>query len=388
MVKQTGIHVYSYVIALYYMFAPLEDFLTGSAGTVARYLALLIVFAALIESRGKIYYKSSMVNRCIIWMMMLSVLSILWAVDKRTALSRNMAYILVPGITLFVGLLPFEKKDYELIVKAATLGGAITILFLLATGRFNLMSNSYYRLQLTENNDPNNFAALLMLPLALCFRRKKSKRLIILLYRTGLAVALMITILYTGSRGALVSLAVAAFAYLLWIKAYKNIGYIVVCGILILFFAWYILPQLSTDLLARLDYEKTVADMVEKEGQRGAIWKHVFYDLIPNTPPWGIGAGCGPVALKSIYGKLKGVHNTYLNMLLEFGILGLPIFFWMLFSLLRDEYKNKRYLEAALLISICSIIFFLDSYAKKFFWNVVMLLLINESVVACRENAM
>ena len=377
MIKQTGIHSYSYVLALYYMLAPLEDFLTGSVGTVARYLALLIVFAALMESHGIVHYRSSTVNRCILWLMLFSVLSVLWAADRSIAIGRDVAYLLVPGITLFVGLLPFGEKDYKIIINSAILGGAITILFLLATGRFNL--SGYYRLTLTEHNDPNNFAALLMLPFALCFRREEGERKLVFLIKTGLAIAILVVILYTGSRGGLVSIAMAALVYLIWNKAYKKIGYIFAGVVLFFVFTIYVLPRLSSDLLSHLSIQRAMYDMEVNEGQRGAIWRHVIFDIIPDMAPWGLGAGCAPVGMASVYGYLKGVHNTYLNMMLEFGLFGIPVFLGMLFSLLIKEYRKKRFLEAALLIGICGIIFFLDSYAKKFFWNVIMLLLVGDA---------
>ena len=71
--------------------------------------------------------------------------------------------------------------------------------------------------------------------------------------------------------------------------------------------------------------------------------------------------------------------DQYLNMIVEFGIFGIPAFLGMLFSLLRKEYKRGLFLEAALLIGVSGVIFFLNSYAKKFFWNVIMLLLIESA---------
>ena len=89
-------------------------------------------------------------------------------------------------------------------------------------------------------------------------------------------------------------------------------------------------------------------------------------------PILGFGAGCAPLRLSSIYSVSKGVHNTYLNMFLETSFLCLPVFIAMLVDLFRKLIKNKRAVEIAALAGICVVIFFLDSYAKKFFWNLAL----------------
>ena len=83
-----------------------------------------------------------------------------------------------------------------------------------------------------------------------------------------------------------------------------------------------------------------------------------------------------PSLLYNFYGFYKGVHNTYLNMIAEFGILGIPAFVIMLVSMLRRSRRAKFVLGFALLAGMCVIIFFLDSYFKKFFWNVILLVII------------
>ena len=117
---------------------------------------------------------------------------------------------------------------------------------------------------------------------------------------------------------------------------------------------------------------------------RTVIWKAFFTKVLPDNLLIGVGAGCVPEALKAYLGNVTAVHNAYFNMLGEYGILGLPVFLIMLYDRWHTQYVKKQYIEAALLVGICAIIFFLDSYAKKFFWNIIMLIIINEKV---RENS-
>ena len=94
----------------------------------------------------------------------------------------------------------------------------------------------------------------------------------------------------------------------------------------------------------------------------------------------GLGPGCVSNKLVSYYGFAKGIHNTYLNMLCEFGILGLPAFLLMIVSILVRSHKRKFYIGMAMLLGICTTILFLDAYAKKFFWNIIMLIFIHEGI--------
>ena len=71
-----------------------------------------------------------------------------------------------------------------------------------------------------------------------------------------------------------------------------------------------------------------------------------------------------------------GMHSTYVTMLCEYGLFGLPVFLGLLWSLFRRKIKENDLSEAALLAGMCVIIFFLDAYSRKFLWNVIMLLMI------------
>lgn len=140
----------------------------------------------------------------------------------------------------------------------------------------------------------------------------------------------------------------------------------------------YILKSfLPSDLYNRLF---TIENYTSHGAGRTDIWDILFKDIIPDMGVFGLGAGCVSVKLTSYYGFAKGVHNTYINMLCEFGILGLPAFITMIFSVLIRNYKNKFFIGMAMLLGICTTIFFLDAYAKKFFWNIIMLIFIYEGI--------
>ncbi len=360
-------HFYTYILMLYFLLAPFEDVLSFSGGTLGKWLAALIVVTGLYETKGRIKLQFREGNLCLLYLMLLSLLSCLWAIYPEVAFARNAAYLSLPAFCLFISTLSFSEKEYENVARAAVLGGVFVAVYILNNG---YASNSG-RVRLDEGNDPNNLAALLQLPLAMAFRQTMQRQTRIRLFYSISLLLIVFVLLLTGSRGGMVSAIVFFLAFFLFSKAYKKAG--VLLGVLLIaFLIWQIvLPALPEKISARLfetDYNREIIS-----GSRVRIWRAVVYGLIPQMPAYGVGAGCAPYALMQWYFRGKAVHNTYLCMICEYGLLGIGPFLWFLLTKMKKQIKLRNCSEAALLLSIYVTIFFLDAYAKKFFWNVVIL---------------
>lgn len=371
---------------LYFCIAPLEDLLAGSMGTVAKYIALIIVAFGFIEmGLSGLKLSFSKTNVCIMWLMALGVISCVWAIDSDVAIGRISAYLTVPGICLFVGMLDFSKKEYKAIVNSAILGGLFTVMYISYVNGADLLLSG--RITLNSENDPNNLAALLFLPLGLVIGKMQS------VSSTGKKVwyafcmsIIAFLFLLTGSRGGLLGLLAFFIAYLIFNKAYKKI-YVLIGAIVAVVIIWFVVaPMLPEDIYNRL-FNNTDFTGSEATGSgRVEIWVTLVTKIVFKNFFIGVGAGCVPRALGEYFGSLAGAHNTYLNMLGEYGVLGLPAFLIMLYDKWKGQYCAKRYIEAALLVGICVIMFFLDSYPKKFFWNVIMLLIISEKAFRTQNS--
>ena len=188
-------------------------------------------------------------------------------------------------------------------------------------------------------------------------------------------------ILLTGSRGAL--LGVFSFVIVLAFCSQKGKKARTIIGLLtVLVLAYFVvLPMLPEYIQQRLFQNDSYTRTINAHENRGTFWKLALTEIFPKHPLLGVGAGCTPLWLGRFYSTNRGMHNTYINMLCEFGILGLPAFLWMLWKLFIGKHAQGEYIEMALLTGICMIIFFLDAYPKKFFWNVVMLLMIESKGV-------
>lgn len=376
--KINSTFVYVGTISLYFILVPFEDLLTSEAGTLAKYVAILIVASGLIITKGKIFFYRNTETYCMLLLMIISVLSIVWSTNRAITLHRLVAYLLLLSICLYVSTLDFTTRDYRLIKQACILGGIFVVLYLVMSGK--LFGSGMLRLEISDHSDPNNFAAQLLLPLTCSFSsvfdsKKKWKILYVLL-----TCMFIFTVLLTGSRGCLLACIIFCVVYFVASGAYKKISILV--GIILLFLlVWFVvLPLLPDEITWRLFTKESYLTSEASHNSRSSIWRIVISEVIPKMGIFGVGAGCSGEALVPYFGVIKGVHNTYLNMIVEYGVLGIPVFLFFLWSLMRKQIKKKKYFELSLVAAICVIIFFLDSFAKKFFWNAIMLVLISMKV--------
>lgn len=374
-----NIKLHSYLIALYFLLAPMEDVLSGSAGSLARYLAIIIVAVGLIEKNWKIPILISKTNVCVMILMLVSVLSVIWSIDRATTISHWRTYLLLPAIYLFIGTMDFDEKEYRLIVYAAIIGGFIAGLYMLFSG--NIMASG--RMRLTEGNDPNNFSALMFLPATLAWGQIQTEQKKLRILHMFFFAFCVFNMLLTGSRGGIIGLLIMLLFYFITSRMYKNIS--IMFGVIILgFILWrFVIPLLPSEMIIRMFNLRNYSYQLTGSG-RTEIWQTFIQNVMPRMGLFGLGAGCASVSLVSFFGSARGVHNTYLNMIGEFGILGIPAFLFMIGFALRESLKEKYYLGASMLLGMCTIIFFLDSYPKKFFWNVLILITIH--AISYRRN--
>ncbi len=385
-IKQNkGFHIYTMLLMVYFAIAPLEDVLANDAGSWAKYLAILIIGIAIVEKGMMFDINLNVGTFCLLWLLILSVISTLWAIDYETSMSRIPAYLTVPGLCLFVSILSFSELEYKYLTNSIIVGGIIAAVYIYITNSEELLKGG--RIVLNDVNDPNNLAALLLLPLAFSMGNllKTNHKGLKAVYITCIVLISPIFLL-TGSRGGLLSALIFLACYVLFSnKGNKFKTFISICAVIAIL-AIVVIPMLPENIYARLfSADEYIGEDATGSG-RTEIWEITIREIVPENILIGVGAGCAPVALIEFFGYFKGVHNIYLNMLCEYGLLGLPFFLIMLFYKWREQYRLKQYVEAALLVSICAVAFFLDAYPKKFFWNVLMILAVNENLLKAQKT--
>jgi len=361
-----------FLIAVYFLFAPLEDVLSISGNTFAKYFGALICLFAIypILTATRRVPQIDAVVAAVTYLAALSLASVTWAPDVSAAHTAATTHVLLIGLFVVVYWIDLSGADVRLIELFAIVGGLASAVYMLASGE--LASIWAQRLDLTSNSDPNNLAALLALPTALAFHRllTANARSARVLYLASF-LSLVILMVGTASRGAAVGLAFffLVYAFLsakggpIWRFWVQIVGLVVVIGGI----ALVVPAQLRERLFSISGY--TVDYSAGETGTRSVIWKHIVFDVLPHLPFYGVGAGNAPNTLYQWYFYQKGVHNIYLNMCVEFGVLGIPIFLLFLGVLFFRNLQRRDFFRVAVLVLYLVIAFFLDAFIKKYFWN-------------------
>ena len=178
----------------------------------------------------------------------------------------------------------------------------------------------------------------------------------------------------TGSRGGLVGL--VSVVFVLFVVSSKGmklsrklwlIAMIAIVGAVLYSLAIRFLPE---DIFVRL----FSLDSYEGGSERDIIWKNVW-ELLTSDLNFIFGAGWG--AYYGYNGSYVVVHNTYLSMLCDVGIFGVLLFYIPLIQASLKLIKKSNNLPVLLLVCGFAPSFFIEAINKRFFWNVIILLLMS-----------
>jgi O-antigen ligase len=199
---------------------------------------------------------------------------------------------------------------------------------------------------INDNFDPNDIAYALdtILPLVLALRQRRSRLGWLLM--NAFAAVIVLAILLTGSRGGAVGLCVvmaAATAFPLSrdargaLKKFSIRRTLIRSAILVLTvaFVWGYLPAETQERMATLvdlsnDYN---ADATEN-GSRLLIWKQDIGMVWKR--PIGYGLGSAELVDGLAGGQYRTAHNSFVEVLVELGVLGLLIYLGVIYSTWRE----------------------------------------------------
>ena len=212
--------------------------------------------------------------------------------------------------------------------------------------------------------DPNFLSALFILPTLILFYRllhERKQRKVYLLF-----ILFLLVILATGSRGGLLSVGIGCLILLLKDSSWKKkITFIFLSSIVLV-----ALVVFEAEKLARYSVENLNDG---SNALRFHLWG-VAWDIFMSNPIFGRGAN-SMLNLGMAYGARINimVHNTYLEILADYGILG--FIFWMapFILIFRESIKRKCVLVTSILISTYFCAFFISAQDSAFLWQNVIL---------------
>lgn len=255
------------------------------------------------------------------------LLSVLWTRSLPSTLDRLGSYLQAALLVWLVWESAPTPNRTACLARAYLCGTAVSALGTILAASLRL-SPASVRFA-AGGFDANELGLILVLSLPLAIYlidhdRQWSHKL---LYAAHLVVA-SVAVLLTGSRGALLALAVclAGLILTLWRRSLLHQGFTLLALAVALAFAADIVPPATRQRLLGVGQEISSGTMTH----RTSIWAAGF-DIFQAHPWLGVGAGAFQVAVEPRLGRPFVAHNTFLSVAAE---LGMPGFLLLLFLLL------------------------------------------------------
>ncbi|MFS8083528.1 MAG: O-antigen ligase family protein [Ginsengibacter sp.] len=365
---------------IYICLTLIEYGLLISGNSLLKFYGYAIIFGWLFLGRNKIPNLKN--SKEIIFFgvyLLLAMISLLWSDDVMTGSYYLLSMTNMIILILIASTLPWNKKDINNLLLAFQISAAIFSILLIIKGE---LYHGFFRATLMVNGqeqDPNNLSAMLVIPTLISLWRILNKNYIVILHKKYILINYLfvgsniLAMLMLSSRGGLFGL-ICGSLFLLFFQnkfSQKNQAkskklYIVTTLLVVFAILFIIIPYLDQETLQRLSLRRIEQD---KGSDRLLIWNIALQKFL-NAPLFGIGIG-------SFQGITKvGVHNQFIIVSVESGIVGFILFMTSLIILFIKSFKGGTSLLPAILIGTFTVIFFLDAYNKKYFWNAILLSII------------
>lgn len=373
----TRVMIYIYLLISFY-----EPFLNGTIGSVTKYYMFALMGVAIVAAHNVKIRKHHIF---FFFWLAYQIFTLFWTSSYDIAKLHFLSQVGMVALLFTLTAIPICDKTISGIINTLWLGSA-------SVGFLSLFFSQPYhgkfeqRLVLTlfgAEAEPNNQAAFVVVGVAVSFyyiiveKRYIIPSILIVVINTY-------SLFLTGSRGGLVSLIVIVLCFVFFngkiVPLRKNLMKIFLIVIFVVTVYFVTTHYLDKDIFERLfnfeDYEGG--------SERAALWSNAW-ELFSTSVYPVFGAGWG--AYYGYKGYYSDVHNTYLAMLCDVGIIGFMAFFTPIAYASVSLLKRRDILPIALLIAGFMPAFFIGSINKRYFWNAIIFLFIIYNYVKENERA-
>lgn len=359
-----------YLLYFYFFISFYEPFLNGTVGSVMKYYIFFVMVLFFLFFRNFLirpYHVSYL-----IWLIY-KFTSLLWTTNFWMFNANAISQV---GMVAWLICLTSANMDNE------TLDGIVNSI---AIGSFSIaflsifFSEPYHgyveaRQVLTlfgVQSEPNNQGAYIVIGFTVFLYRILNSDKNRLFYVIALLVNAYST-LKTGSRTGLTTLAIVALA--IFFTSVRKKGFSAFNGVIIGIIAFVVLYFVVKKYLPQNTFDRLFEfDTYEGGSNRDILWENALELYKKGLNPI-FGAGWG--AYFGYNGIYKAVHNTYIGMLCDVGMLGFSLFFVPIINALWQLWKKRNILPICFFITAAVPAFFIEAVNKRYFWNAVILLFI------------
>lgn len=361
-----------FLIYVYFILTFFEPYLNGVLGSITKYYIFFLMLVLLFQSNFTLNLRRCIIP-CIIWLAY-RFLTLLWTSNLRMFQQHVLSQIGMIALLVVLTSKKFDRRILFNIVNTMWASSFIISLLAIVFGRsyHGSVATRQVLVLFGQEIDPNNQAAFALVGISIAvYYVFYGKKYIILAFITLFVNTF--SMFMTGSRGGLVSL-IAIVLFVIFFGKNENAfsstfkKVFILAGVLFIinFVLKNCIPQNIVDRLLNLSG-------YEGGSERTIIWNNALHLLMEDLN-FIFGAGWGDYY--GYNGFNKAMHNTYLAMICDVGILGFIVFFMPIVQKTARCIKQKEYLPVMLLIAGLFPCFFLDAINKRFFWNAIIFMFI------------
>lgn len=375
----TGIQTNTFskmVLCIYFALSIFEPYLNGILGSLTKYYIFFTILVLIYQNKWKIYLTQT--SKAMMLWLIFKFISLIWSQDYATP---RLHYISQLGMVMFLVVLfsyDYEEDTLDWIEITYWVSSAVIGVLSLFFSKSYLGSVAVRQVLVIAGVevDPNNQAVLLLVGICislvnLFFKRK---------WIPPSVIILLINIygcFMTGSRAALATiLLVALFCLILPGEKRRATAVIrrVLLVVLIFISALYLIQQLSPAIYDRLFNIRGYTGGSGRSLQWSNVWKVYTADLLNILIGLGWGSSTALTGAYTETGAGLGVHNTFLTMLCDVGLIGTLLFNIPLIHMSLSLIRRKEYYPVMMLLTSFTCAFFIDAINKRFFWNAIFIL--------------
>ena len=362
-----------YAAGFYFFIAATDSFRIGSIGSLLKIVAFLpLCFLLFDVNKLKIRFSATLVLQLAFWL--LTAVSILYSIDADRTFSSFLSLTLNLLLVFCLGAMEqFSDAEYDFLLKSMLLGGWFTVLLMFLFSGFS--DNGRITLLLgQENQDQNYINGYFMFAFSYHTHRmliQKSRKHI---FPT---IFLLIVVLLTGSRGALLAFFVTFFTHICVLfgkSAHKirNICILAVVMLVVLLAMNAVLGFMPESISERFSWT-----YISETGLTGRtrIWSYLLNHYSKDSILRMLfGHGYGTTSpLNAMNGKVA--HNLYIDNLMTLGVVGLLLQVATQYSIVYVLIKQKQYPLLGAYIGMICMCLSLSLVAYKPIWNIMLLTL-------------
>lgn len=358
---------------MYFVISIFEGYLNSLIGGVTKYFIVIVCFYILNRNHFALKIRKFHISY-IMWFCYM-IFSLLWSQDYFTPRKHMFSIV---GIVFFLIVLTSYRISthfMSIFIKAYFFSsGMLGLLsFFFSKSYYGTIDSRQVLVMFDVEMDPNNLGALLLVGICIALHylivvRELQLLSILILIANSLAC------LKTGSRASLVTLVIIS-VFALFMEDRNKTSTSVLRRILLM----VVLSGIGLVVVKYFIPDKTFERLFvfsEYAGgsYRSDMWQNIWELYTQNPFNIFFGLGWGTATIKT--GYLSGVHNTFLSMLCDVGLIGFLVFFFPIFGACLQLMRKKSYLPILLILSAFIPSIFIDSINKRFFWNAIIILFI------------